>query len=764
MVSKKLVYIVFFLLNVLLVKSLLCEENHINGDNQSIDNTSHINNEENQTSSENGDNNLEENIENEDLQQHPENMNGLMYDFEETEGLQQRRQRNRELREINFTKDDIVRFAAEDMERIVYTESLYEVPYQDKLKINNIWLINTQLPLKTYTRKLTNFGHLEDNRFNSEYYPYEVTLTRLYAGLGDFDKDFAHLTVYKDDLFTIPNINFRGDFRGRDEYKYGFNHRESDMYIQVRYRIDVGKPFHFVQGDREGQQGDREGQQGDRDGQQGDREEQQGDGEYNYEAIEENAELLQDEDGIDVATISPPYPLHKCGGISDPYQCEGISSDIDIEMEILTEDCQLAEEKRENEEETLISSVSREENGLGQLEADFHGVKTYIDFTAMYLDTNRDLVARQYFLEKIFLLQNETITENWQFISLDVSWKYLFGSAFLSNNRINSNRTSDRIRCENLGLVLGLQYENKFQEIKISYQRDVGNNEMNWAEGADIVYSEEKTEDNILGLSYNLNHEKFQSELNIILFEDISRINMQQKSVWDFHRNINILTDLNYSDVVRPFLKYRIENHIFREMKGGLRIKYDKEYIFTSNPEKGASFFVNSDRIETTIQADFMLGEKNISQFRSINNPTEEMQWLRIKEDFMTFSSDISASLKIYDFVLFLNNRFEYDNFQEQFYLLPEYSNTLELSLAWYLRHNNQMRIGSRVSFMGDVINDSGVLRQSNPVVDAYFALGITKLFDIKLEINNIYRNMIFGNEILNDYHISSYLVWYFIN
>jgi len=150
-------------------------------------------------------------------------------------------------------KEDILLFIEEDKERIIYRNNMYEVFYYPKYKINKVWLNNPFLSNVIYNDFLRNFGIVSNNRYNTYKYPYSVAMTRLYAGLGEFDKNFAHLSFMKDDILSINNLYFRGDFKGSDELINDINHKALETQVQVEYKVydfDINTLFLSADSDR----------------------------------------------------------------------------------------------------------------------------------------------------------------------------------------------------------------------------------------------------------------------------------------------------------------------------------------------------------------------------------------------------------------------------------------------------------------------------------------------------------------------------------
>jgi hypothetical protein len=97
--------------------------------------------------------------------------------------------------------------------------------------------------------------------------------------------------------------------------------------------------------------------------------------------------------------------------------------------------------------------------------------------------------------------------------------------------------------------------------------------------------------------------------------------------------------------------------------------------------------------------------------------------------------------------------------------LVPEYKNTLDISLELPMKNNNRwVMLGTRVHLLSDIFIDPQTLRQTDPVFDLYTAVSITKQFDLQINLNNINRNWNYGQTELHDFNVTSSLIWYFLN
>jgi len=522
-------------------------------------------------------------------------------------------------REINFTLADVVEFCTNDKESINSRENLYRVPYYNKLKINNFWLLRPQLPFHLYQRKLNNFGHWNNNKFFMQRYPYAPAITRLHAGIGQFDRDFAHITLMKDEFLTINNLNFRGDFRASNALSVDNidnNYGSSNFYFQSDYRLN-----------------------------------------------------------------------------------------------------------------------------------DFA-------FSAVFINTSQNTHSRYYSFQDAFNNNTELMSDKWSFYSFEVAWRNFFVGSMISTNALNSSATNSSIKFEEQAYVAGTQFNWNHQDLKLSYQRSYYRFEN---------ATKTSNDDNIFYINHRISGNRFSLETDLLFFDNFSKNDISNQLSVNFYRNFHFLSDVQRFNNHRSNVRYMVETKQRSVYKAGIgHVTPDRRhYSVISERGKRPSFsnpFQQHSHSYWRWSIDFMLGQKHIDQV--VRTP----MFYRLDERFWTFSSNFYTAFRIDRFTAQINNYFEYDYMTENFLLLPEYSNITDLSLSWFLPSDNRVSIGSRINVLSDVIVEHGRLFSFNPVVDVYFSFGITKLFDIKVELNNIYRNMYFGNNVLHDFHVTSYLVWYFIN
>jgi len=530
---------------------------------------------------------------------------------------------------FSFTKDDVVDFSYRDMQNMIYYHKLYQAPIYHNIKINNIWLTNLQIPSFLYMNKLSNLGNVYENRFSKTFYPYAVTLTRLYAGLGDYDQNFAHVSMFKNEFMSKPNLHFRGDFRGSDEYKDGINQKSSDFYIQFDYAAHI-----------------------------------------------------------------------------------------------------------KSMEEDEIKEINDAQK---------------IDFGATFMTSSKNLLARYYLFEDSFKNVSEVINDSWRFVSFEVLWKNLFINYFFSENVLSSERTAESLNFDSSGLLLGALITNEYNELKLTYQLNM--NEI----GEPYLY---KKKDNMVSLEHNMDTEKLDINTGFIVFDNFSKIDITQKVFFKLYNDFNLVTNMKYSDINRPQIQYKVENYANHAVMGGISINMfshieNRMQTLLSAQEDFVSNKLQSSLFYWSIQSNYLVGQKKITQYTNVNT---------LDEDFISFSSEIKVAIFMRDFLLKLINNFEYDNFHKEFILTPKYYNTLDVSLSWLMKQNNRVCLGSRLNIISEIFNETSFPIKDNPLLDVYFLLGITKLFDIKVELKNIYRNAYFGSNVINDFHITSHIVWYFIN
>jgi hypothetical protein len=157
------------------------------------------------------------------------------------------------------------------------------------------------------------------------------------------------------------------------------------------------------------------------------------------------------------------------------------------------------------------------------------------------------------------------------------------------------------------------------------------------------------------------------------------------------------------------------------------------------------------DRLDTSVQ----LGVKEVLQSNRYSD---------FKESFPTITSETKVSIPIKDFKLNLQNTFTMDYFKSDFYMLPWYSDILDISLTVYEKNDNYVTLGTRISLLSEVLTIASDLVHTNACFDIYATIGITKMFDISASFNNIGRRSYFGNDVLSDLNFTSYMTWYFLN
>ena len=518
------------------------------------------------------------------LTTNPENV------FENIESFEESEKRDKpQKKEISFTKDDIIDYAEKDKTAIIHRNDLGLVGYHNKLRIGKYWMVRPQLTADSYYRKLENFGVQNSNQFSLTHYPYEVSLTRLFAGLGDYDKNFAQITIMKNQFLNVNNTNFRADFKAQDELIENFNHKSADSFLQ------------------------------------------------------------------------------------------------------------------------------------------FTTKKKDWSFSSFFFQTNRELLSKNLYFSNNFNNSSETIKDRWLFYNFEIAWKTFFINYTISENYLKSNSSNENLKFDNYSFFIGTTLQNKYQEITLTAQKDFFKNNL---------YSK-KFNENLFTTNYILQANNLKINTDFIIFDRLKKIDSDFKTSYNLFQNISLILKHKYSDNYKSDIEFRIENQIKNELLSG----------FGYNSVNHECF----DLIDLTILA----GKKKLKQYGNINN---------ISEDFFTFNTELKTIIPFKGYHLKLYNRFNYDNISENFLIIPEYSNLTDISVIKKLHHDNKIALGSRMYIISDIIDEAFRFRQSDPVVDIYFSVGITKLFDINIELNNIYRNMYFGDKTLNDFHFTTNIIWYFLN
>jgi hypothetical protein len=354
------------------------------------------------------------------------------------------------------------------------------------------------------------------------------------------------------------------------------------------------------------------------------------------------------------------------------------------------------------------------------------------------LTSNHDLHRNYYTLITTSIPMNAE--ENMTLNNLNVQYKYFFIGYFNSINTIKYLRMPEKYKFENESYILGAEYENNinsfvFQHSQLSAQKNISR------------VNKTKKEEYSLNPKYNA---ILQNDVRRILLLDFEALfydnfkklytftNLRNNLIYNFYSTIKVET----SDINRSELNYLLETYQTRNVKIGLG--YEK--------------IVDYDSFDNSLY----LGKKSISQYNRLY-PIEP-------ETFLVFSNDTTIKYNFNKYQLKMQNYLEYNNFKNDFIYLPVFFNALDVSLIKFLNFDNKMALGSRIKTYGDALILSAVDRTSvmlvptNSLIDIYFSVGITKLFDINIEFNNIGRAQFVGNEMYNDFHFSTYMTWYFFN
>ena len=295
----------------------------------------------------------------------------------------------------------------------------------------------------------------------------------------------------------------------------------------------------------------------------------------------------------------------------------------------------------------------------------------------------------------------------WNFQSFELAWKYFFGGYASTETKYEDSQSKFTEEI----YIAGLQYHSDIVDIELYKQNSVMNNESKQFSGSNLSFNSGRVD-----LSFDVyTNDKFDS---IQAIGDISVF---------LYKNYYSRAMVSYTDYKSPFTTLYEKQHI----KAGLEYKNDHQY------------------------ANILVGEKRL----------EEQRIIAISESFATLSSEVRLQIPVLSFILDFKNDFEYNNLSEGFYLVPEYKNTADISLVYATHPDNKwVVIGTRMYILSDIFTTDTPSVHTDPIFDLYTAIGITKYFDLCIELNNINRNWNYGNNEIQDFHFTTYLMWYFLN
>jgi hypothetical protein len=522
------------------------------------------------------------------------------------EYLHEAEQDIRESKEIDFTIDDIVSFITQDKDNTLYQEPIYQVSYQNKYLFRSVMLSQGTLPINFYTTNLSNLGLIDEHAFQTTQYPYRVSLTKLFAGLGEFDKNHAHITFMKDEFLTVDNLSFRGDFKAKSTPYYFENFRMGSYFIDANYSM----------------------------------------------------------------------------------------SDI--------------------------------------------------SFSTTFFSLDRDLRPGFYSLSDIGLYR-EKLNEKKSLAYFDISWRYLFLSYLTTDHKISAEHIYSSASFENNILALGTEFRYDRHGIKFATQYDhLQIDSSSFTDyNAYALYS--YVSDDTCMSKYTINSDFF-------IFDDFSKINTFTRLSARTYRDFYLLSNVFYQDPIIFSIPFTYQNYITSSFYLGFAYQQNGNHLHNlSLCHLTHSHTTNKNNI----YLDFLIGSRSLRQTHRFYN---------LSETFLSYTSEISTAVQVDNFVIGMQNKLRYDDFDSPFLLIPTYTNSTEISLTRLLPKNNKIALGTRIHFISKVFDEMNTTIPANHLIDAYFSIGITKLFDISFELNNITRRAYFGNEMLHDIHFTAFTTWYFIN
>jgi hypothetical protein len=234
-------------------------------------------------------------------------------------------------------------------------------------------------------------------------------------------------------------------------------------------------------------------------------------------------------------------------------------------------------------------------------------------------------------------------------------------------------------------------------------------------------------------VKYELFYKIFDLKTEFILFDKNAKMDGTADLSVNLYKNLYVKSNLSYAD------------QYVSEMTNG-----SNDFLHIPSMYK-VGLAYNEEGKPTQIYADLLVGKRKIRQFS-------------LQEEVMTASSEVKAIIPLGKYALNLKNAFEYDLLTKDFTLIPEYRNTIELSVTRFLGNDNKLTLGSRIFLIAEIYNDTNDFVGSDPLFALYFSVGITKLFDINLDFYNLSRSMYFGNDKVKDFNVIASIIWYFIN
>lgn len=472
-------------------------------------------------------------------------------------------------------------FFSEDS-NLEFETNKFEIPFHHTFLINNYIWSNSILPSSTIKSKLNNYGNVYENEFKNGYYPYNVTLTRAYAGLGEYDNNFAHISLMKNHSLSVENLHLRFDFKAKDQLYENFNYKSSEGFAQADFSINN------------------------------------------------------------------------------------------------------------------------------------------LNFYTNVILSNRDLFAGDYYLYDLFSFNRDRINDRFEFFSIGTKWSFISLNYVYHEHYLKSYQSPNSFKVNTTSIYSTTEYSNENNNLVLSIQKDY------------IETSNQK--------KFNQNHfmirhshliNNFKLSGRYMFIDSFDSKDLELSSSYKINENLEVISLANFRDKQRQLLSYRLFN-------------VNEAYYGIGNRFSNDMFNVQ-----------YLIGQKRLYQENSFYN---------IKEDVFSFVSDFSVTYPVSDYKLRYINQFTYDSVSDYFLLMPQFQNIANLSLIKELHHDNYVSGGIKISALSEVRNEVFQIMQTNPLIDFYINIGISKLFNVEFQINNIIRNTYFGDKTLNDFNFTANMLWYFIN
>jgi len=361
-----------------------------------------------------------------------------------------------------------------------------------------------------------------------------------------------------------------------------------------------------------------------------------------------------------------------------------------------------------------------------------------IDISTVYLSSNLDVSTHDYYIydHNTKNMVHDSLTLN----GVNVGTKYIYVGILQSENYIS---TSPKIIYSSQAYLLGVRYKNEVNNIDVAYQKNYDKykgNHPDTQEYKDDIYSLKYSLRYPFNTQESIDKARYALTSELSLYDQFCKMNNYTQLSANLYKNIFIIGEASYNDYIRPQIPFfRFENYVKHSYKGGLG------YYALTRPDR---FWIDANIIG---------GQKEVIQFKE--------QADSISEKYVTISNEVNANLLLVEkYLININHTLEYDDFKQPFYLLPLYTNITDCSITLLMQNNNRLSLGTKISLISEVKNAQEIFIPANHCIDAYLKIGITKVFDIKLVLNNISRRQYYGNDLLDDFHFTSMMTWYFIN